>query len=87
MCGRGGRVSDQGVLNCERKAQRTRRAERKTIHHRGHGEARGLDDRVTKEIGFLAYSRAGLAPGKRVFRNLIWPLWFDSCSQTWNHLQ
>src|ERR1700680_1532766 len=34
----------------------------------------------------LFYSVAGFAPGRRLFRNLIWPSWFDSCSATWNHL-
>ena len=30
----------------------------------------------------LFYSDAGFAPGRRFFRNLIWPSWFDSCSAT-----
>lgn len=28
-----------------------------------------------------------LAPGTRLLRYLNCPLWLDSCSQTWNHLQ
>src|ERR1700740_2944402 len=26
----------------------------------------------------IGYSPAGLAPGRRLFRNLIWPSWLDS---------
>lgn len=39
------------------------------------------------EIASPCHSESGLAPGRRFAKNLIWPLWFDSCSQTWNHLQ
>jgi hypothetical protein len=38
-------------------------------------------------IALQTYSLLGFAPGKRLAKNLICPLWFDSCSHTWNHLQ
>src|SRR5213078_1839061 len=35
-----------------------------------------------KEKAEPDYSPAGLAPGRRPLRSLIWPLWLDSCSAT-----